>query len=103
MCPLFSLFSVRLSGYRVSSLISEGQLIQIGGIRRLRVISVHLIVDRYAPPIAGCGSVTVVLVQCVRYPVQSNGLVEQLVVGSALYLNCQMVPGIVDWIARHAG
>ena len=96
------LFACSLADYPVSafsSLISEGQLIQIGGIGRLLVIPVHLIVDRYAPPTAGCGSVIVVLVQIVRYPVQSNGLVEQLVVGSALYLNCQMVPGVCIRIA----
>ena len=87
----------------LSSLIREDQLIQIGGIRCLRMIPVHLKVDRYAPPIAGCRSVVVILVQSVRYSVQSDGLVEQFVVGSALDLNCQMVPRICLRIACDPG
>src|ERR1700692_1024358 len=85
------------------SLISERQLIQISGIRRLHIIPVHLIVDRSSPPTTGCRPMVVVVVQGVGYSVQSDGLIQQFVVRGALHLNCQMVPGICIGVAGDPG
>ena len=97
MCPFGRFVIVSFS------LISERQVVQIHGVRRLAAISVLLVVDGNAPPTAGRRPVIVVLIESVRYSVESDRLVEQLIAGGALHLNCQMVPGIRIGIARDTG
>ena len=54
------------------SLVGEGQLIQVHGVRGLLGVSVLLIVDRNAPPAAGDRPMVVVLIECMSHSIQSD-------------------------------
>ena len=60
------------SDLRFTSLISEGQLIEVDVVGLLFVISIHLIVDGYTQPARGRRSRTVRPVQVVGDAVQSD-------------------------------
>src|SRR5258706_6861101 len=102
---------IRLSGSAFScagrdnspSLVGKCQIIQINGVGSLLRVSVHLIVDRDAPPAGGSAAVTVGPVQGTSYAVESDGLVLELIAGSACNLKRQVIPGVVVWVAGNAG
>src|SRR6266849_5932107 len=85
------------------SLVGECQVVQINGICGLFVISVHLVVDRDPPPTGGTAAVTVGPVEGAGHSVESDGLVLELIAGSARYLKGQVVPGIVVGVTGNAG
>src|SRR5229473_2993225 len=92
-----------VQGGTACSLVGECQVVQINGIWRLFVISVHLVVDRDPPPTGGTAAVTVGPVEGVGHSVESDGLVLELIAGSARNLNRQVIPGIVVGVTGNAG
>ena len=79
------------------SLVAEGEIIQINGVGRLLVVSIHLVVDCDPVPTRS-GARIVILVHVAGDSVQSDGLIQQLIASSALDLNRQVVPRIAVWI-----
>ena len=66
-----------------------------------RAVAVLLVVDGDAGPTGGAGCLGDVQGMC--SPVQRNGLVEQVSARSPLYLDHEMIPGVVLRLARHTG
>lgn len=60
-------------------LVSESQLVQVHGVWRLLGISVHLIVDGYAPPIGWRGTRVIGPVEVAGDTVEGDGLVGELI------------------------
>src|ERR1700688_389759 len=85
-----------------TSLGGESQLIEVDGVGRLHVISVHLIVNGDAIPPSSRFR-TESPVEVVRNSVQRDRLVQQFVGRGPLSMDGQVVPGIIVRIARNAG
>jgi hypothetical protein len=90
------------SAFLCGLLVRERQLVQENGVGRLRAIAIHLIVHRDSIP-ARRGAGTVVTVHVAGHSVQSNCLVEQLVIGGALPVDRHMIPRVVIRIAGNPG
>jgi hypothetical protein len=56
------------------SVIGEGEVVQVGGIRCLVVVAIHLVVDGDAPPVAGRGPWRVILVDVMNLSVERDRL-----------------------------
>src|SRR5689334_20970847 len=81
---------------------SEMQFVQINSVGRLLVIPVHLEVESDAVPSGRSRGVGIVLVDVMSDAVQSDRLVQQIVVRGALHLDGQMIPGVVYRVAGDA-
>ena len=74
-----------------TSLVSKGQFIQVDIVGLLFVIAVLLIVDGHAVP-SRIRSGVEGPVQVVRHSIQRDGFIQQLVAGSPLHFEGEMVP-----------
>src|ERR1700677_4054185 len=81
------------------SIIRESQIVEVDVIRILPLVPIHLIVDGHAVP-ARSRPVVVGPVKVTGDAIQCNGLIGQLVVGSSLHLNGEMIPRVAFRIAR---
>ena len=59
------------------SLIGEAEVVQKRGIRRLFLVSIHLVIDRDAPPATGGGARRIPLVNRTGHAVQRYRLEKQ--------------------------
>src|ERR1700680_1611233 len=82
--------------------VGDAQVVQIDGVGRLLVVSVQLEVYDYAVP-THRGEGRIGGVDCTGDAVESNCLINQIVRGSPLELNREMVPGIVERVAGSFG
>src|SRR5271168_368217 len=88
-CPLW------LSRRPPRSLVGKAEVVQKRSIRRLLVVSVHLVVDCNAPPAARSRPRRILLVDVTGHTVQRDRLEQQRIVRLPLRLNGHVVPGVV--------
>src|ERR1700722_3549537 len=100
-CPSRAHFTRRLPVTSGGLPIAEVQLIEPDGVAGLLVVAVLLVVDGHAIP-RGCGGILVV-VESGRVSVERDRLEQELIVGGALDLNNEMVPGVCYGIAGDTG
>src|SRR5438309_3403231 len=82
--------------------VGNVQVVEVDAVRRLLVVSIELEVQHNSVP-ARSGVWRIFPVECFGHSVKRERLVQHFVVGSALELNDDVVPGVAGWIARDAG
>src|SRR5690348_1447622 len=83
--------------------VGEAEVVQIRRVRRLLLVSIHLVVNRNTPPLTRSRTGRIVSVYVSGHSIQGNRLKQQPVVRFSLYMYGHMIPGIVDGIAGNAG
>ena len=85
----------------LSLLDGEIEFVKVDVIRGAIAVPVELIIDRHAIPTRGSGCL--VVIQRRRLPIQSDRLVQQLIVRGSLDADDEMIPRTAQRIARDAG
>src|ERR1039457_186308 len=83
--------------------IGKTEIVHVSGIRQLLVVSVHLVVECDSPPACGNQERRIGFVDVGGLAVESDRLIQKRIARSPLRLDRNVVPGVVQEVARKAG
>src|SRR5580698_6215448 len=78
--------------------VRKVEVVQIGTVGGLLVVSIQLVVDGYAPPARRTRTWRIVPVDHILHTVQRNALKQERIIRFPLYLDCDVVPAVVHGV-----